>query len=438
MELMKKLLEKLGVRDRLKGMLEHVFREDELDREQPRRVFLAAPSGDATNLFRHAMQRGEYLALDPDGHGAFVALLEDLEEAPEIRSRFDSDALAMVIESVLARCVAHGLGADQGESELRDLLTAPTAQFHVFAPLQGIELVGEPLKLGRMKLHGRTSPAIADVTRKLPKAWQEDGVGISPMGQCWTDASAYLEAEVKAVQGSQQTVAAAYMEDALDYLRAYAERTAYHPLDFAFGMFGGAGAGVVTTASFSAKGQLVGMGPSPLVPGHPVILGPADVDMMRRYWGYDGVDRLLGMPLDEREDEAHEMPRRLTLALRWLGRAQQTPNFAIKAVSYWTALETLLVPESEGIRGLMATRLSWLLDEYWPHLKWPRDRLGRWSKSVAYDIRCRVIHGGEVRLGGSKRREVMGLGTFALAAIGVIADNLEQWPTIQALVRAVH
>ncbi len=119
------------------------------------------------------------------------------------------------------------------------------------------------------------------------------------------------------------------------------------------------------------------------------VAGPVgnDYSISRRAPGWDHLDRLLCI-------EAHfrtEIQIRIVAALQWVGRAALAPSLAVRLVSTVTAMEALLLEDSEqiGKRNKLKSRIGLLIGSDSNRQEIERDVYR------IYGLRSRCVHGAE-------------------------------------------
>lgn len=129
--------------------------------------------------------------------------------------------------------------------------------------------------------------------------------------------------------------------------------------------------------------------------------------------------------LKKPEKQRSKLDRRIIRSLRWCGMATQEKDLEDKILKYFTALECLLVPENEGLKGkLLAKRISIL---WTPHEE-KREEISRIiydsDKDVGlYRIRSNIIHGSEYKV---TEKDVKMLDLITRNIIGVISDEVSK------------
>jgi hypothetical protein len=111
--------------------------------------------------------------------------------------------------------------------------------------------------------------------------------------------------------------------------------------------------------------------------------------MSRQAPGWDGLVRLVSLDLSQRS----ELQLRLTAALEWVGQAALAPSIPLRLVALVTALEALLIEESEslGKKTKLARRISTIVGQ-------SPEEVGQTAKDAEelYEVRSECVHAGLV------------------------------------------
>lgn len=124
--------------------------------------------------------------------------------------------------------------------------------------------------------------------------------------------------------------------------------------------------------------------------------------------GWKGLEQLIRLDLSVR----NELQLRITTCMQWIGQAALAPSAPIRLVALVTALEALMIEESEtlGKKSKLASRLSRLVAT----TDVDQQRVAKEATEV-YEVRSECIHAGLVDV---EKEEVM-------QAVGLVAQALE-------------
>jgi len=320
------------------------------------------------------------------------------------------------------------------------------AKHTVFLPLVNLRFRDNPIEIGCVSFCSPSADAILTAKARL-SARVGDTRWAKVLAQ-WDTAASFAVVSVCTHRTSTQATAERYVEEALHYIRCYRATTGVDRHS-SIGLVGSCAGDMLVCATFVDGDEK----DSVLQAQHrgalmPVDLGARDQETMEQLWGLEGLSSALSILRWQRRQPAQEMANRLTMALHWCGQARLVEQASLRVVYYCTAMEALLLKRGDCIRSGLAKRLGWLLERWSrdrcmdigtiaPSPDWGRAEIERWAKKM-YDVRSAVAHGGELFLDPSEQRASKNWPFLTLAALAAVADHLEDWPTLDEMVRELE
>lgn len=374
---------------------------------------------------------------------------------PQVQGVAGRREVQTILQLNLIRGLSDATPAEEIAVKSAEDLTSGAEPCVVLYPVENLRLDCEPLSIGCVTLLPQTHERVAQRRSAVAdtfslRGWEACFESWGPanefgaLGEAWrSEGLAYAEVEVQAVRGSEEVAAEPHAEEALHYLRCcLCTQGGWSWSEF--GLPWTYVPELSRSARFRLDGQPIGIRTGGRLA--PIEVDCGMVEEMREKWSLDAVSAALEAPIWQRRAlSSDSMLARLTAAIHWAGRAATEQASAYSAANYATAIDALAVHRYARPKGTeFVKRALWFVEQWcaaqdltvddilWGPVGASASDLEQWLTDFYGEVRCGVVHDGDVLISQKWLETLSFWPTLALMAIAVVADNIHEWPTFDA------